>query len=909
MNHISKLFTNHIAQELITEFNAEMRSAQEVLLIFPFISKSIINKIERSIKYCQNHNIMIRIITTTFDDLAQFNDFNELERLVTTYNNILIHVEDNFEKRSERIHIKASIFSRPNHQSTVIIGSSNLTYRGMVTGREWNVKLEEPANKDVITKMINEFNHLWENNLINFNDQTARQALLAKIARNQEQQIVGMFGTNETEFETIKKYLYDYQQKIIDHLEYRRGRGKNKHLVIMATGTGKTVIGAFDYLKQCQRHKRRLKILFLAHQREIVEQALKTFRTVLQDNTFGLLMSEGKVPDKQDHLFATIQTMLNNLDQFDPNHFDYLIFDEAHHIAAVSFEKVFNYFQPREILGLTATPEREDGKSIKEYFDDEYAYELRVWSAINQGLLAAFDYYCIDDITTDLQGVDLSSDSQVFQKLNTPARNDLLFNTIEKYLGVYAHPTALIFCVTTEHAKIIANFLQSKNLRAAYLTSEVSDQRTTILHQFKTGRINYLCVVNMFNEGLDVPEIDTIILLRPTNSRTVYLQQLGRGLRKTARKGKLEVYDLISNIDSKYDLTIGIKNLFDPNLTSIKSLTQQAGLPYNCTITLEKKAQELILNNLKKWYHHKNRLQPQIEEYYQKYQDEGLSRLLVDVEMSIYQFYNHINDFYLRLANNYRKYSPGQNDLQRNQNLLKQFLFLDSYEIVNYFYLRLAQKLSPGEINLEYDNLLVTSLLYEVTSHSVFEKLLPNYQKEVDLVQRIIDNNQMIVRELLIILKYKLEHETLLKTAGGANNLLLKQCTFTVKQVLAIIGRTNFLLNRGALRIIAFQAGYLTFDNHYQVILADEDGQGYGKLTGYDDQQQKFYWSVPEKMTINHKIVKDMENKEIKKYLFLQNKINLSYPNLKLKLYRYIGIGSFEQLLDSKYLTGQFAVI
>lgn len=171
---------------------------------------------------------------------------------------------------------------------------------------------------------------------------------------------------------------------------------------------------------------------------------------------------------------------------------------------------------------------------------------------------------------------------------------------LEKYIGLYAKPTALIFCVTTAHAKIVATFLRGNHLRADYLTSENREQRTRILHEFKIGRINYLCVVNMFNEGIDVPEINTIILLRPTNSKTVYLQQLGRGLRKTELKHRLEVYDLISNIDSKYDITIGIKNLYDPKLTSIKGLLANEGLPYNCTITLEQRSQKIILNNLRK---------------------------------------------------------------------------------------------------------------------------------------------------------------------------------------------------------------------------------------------------------------------------------------------------------------------
>ncbi|WHQ37561.1 DEAD/DEAH box helicase [Spiroplasma sp. SV19] len=885
-----------------------MQTADEVCFVFPFISKAIINKIEGSIKYCCLNKIPIRIITTTFDDLAEYNNLLELARLIATYDNIQIKVEDNLEKRSERIHIKASIFKRFHGISTAIIGSSNLTYKGMVTGREWNIKLTTNNNHSLVTEIITEFEQLWNEVLVDFNDEVARNHLLERISQNQSTRIATMFNNTPTEFLTIRKYLYDFQKDIVAKLQYRRQLGKNAHLVIMATGTGKTVVAAFDYFYQLQRRAGQpLKMLFLAHQKEILDQALQTFRGVLMDKNFGEVMYEGKTSANNVHLFATIQTMANKLSQFKRNHFDVIIFDEAHHIAAATFDQVFNYFQPQQVLGLTATPEREDGKSIKKYFADEYAAELRLWDAINQRLLCPFDYYCIDDNTVDLTGVDLNADSELFKKLNTKARNNLLLKMIEKYLGLYARPTALIFCVTTEHAKIIATFLQANHLRADYLTSENREQRTRILHEFKIGRINYLCVVNMFNEGIDVPEINTIILLRPTNSKTIFLQQLGRGLRKTELKNRLEVYDLISNIDSKYDITIGIKNLYDPKLTSIKGILANEGLPYNCTITLEKRSEKVILNNLRKWYDNRARIKSHIREYYQKYENEGLAHLLHDYDLSLYQFYNYVNDFYVKIGRNIERYQIDENNTNRNKNLLKQFLFLDSYNLINYFILRLKQKLSNKEINLDYDNLLITSLLYEVTSMTVFTELFPDYQTIPDLVTYFINHHQLIVEELLIILQYKLEHETL-KMHSEQTNPLLKGITYTVKQVLSVIGRTNFLLTRGELRIIAFQAGYLTFDKVKQVILADEDGTGYGKLTKYLPDEQVFYWSIPETMTLANKLVKDIQNNDIAKYLFLQNKINTKWSNLGLKLYCFIGFGHYETMLTENYLTAKFFV-
>lgn len=215
-------------------------------------------------------------------------------------------------------------------------------------------------------------------------------------------------------------------------------------------------------------------------------------------------------------------------------------------------------------------------------------------------MLAKFDYYCIDDIQSNLAGVDLSNDQQVFKALNNDTRNQLLFDMIKNYIGVYHQPLALVFCINIEHAEIISNFLNQKGLKAAYLTSKTNHVRHKIISDFKKRKINYLCVVNMFNEGIDVPEIDSIILLRPTNSKTIFLQQLGRGLRKTINKNKLAVYDLIANIDQKYDITIGIKNLYH-NQATLKHkdiFAQGFSLPEGCTINLEAKSKEIILNNL-----------------------------------------------------------------------------------------------------------------------------------------------------------------------------------------------------------------------------------------------------------------------------------------------------------------------
>ena len=903
------LFTNQNAQELINELNKEIRTADEVNFIFPFISKAILNKIEASIAIANKCQTKIRLITTTFDNMAAFVNLEELTRLVITYDNFEIRVEDNLEKRSERIHIKTSIFRRKSGFGTAIIGSSNLTYRGMVRGREWNIKVNEFANPKLYEQLLIEYETIWTDRLVNFNNPMERADLLNRIHLAQEEIINNQFNQT-TEFLTTRKYLYDFQKEIVNKLKKRRKQGKNKHLIIMATGTGKTVVSAFDYKNQIKENNNiKPTILFLAHQKEIIDQALLTFQSVLRDKSFGEVLYEQMTYQNNYYLFATIQTIHNRLSDFDPQHFDIIIFDEAHHIASKTFDRVFNYFKPKQLLGLTATPERTDGKTILKYFDNEFASELRLWDAVNQRLLCPFDYYCIDDPTSDLTGVDLNNDEALFQKLNTTSRNELLYQMINKYLGHYAKPMCVIFCITTEHARIVTKFLTKKGLKASYLTSEVNSNRTAILNDFKKMRINYLCVVNMFNEGIDVPEIDTIIMLRPTNSKTIYLQQLGRGLRKTDHKSRLEVYDLITNVDKKYDLTLGIKNLFANNLTSRKMISENQGLPYGCTITLEKRSQEIILRNLRKWYDNKNRIRLQVREFYQKYGPEGLYKILETYEMSLLEFYNILNDFYLKVAQNITLYNKNENDHQRNKNIFKQFLFLNSYDIVWYFYHRLKQSLPPNQYQHCYDNLLMCSLLYEVTSMNAYEGIFPNYQEIEDLIDYFIEHNQLIVNELLLILKYKLDHEVLIaRESHQQDSLLYGNWTFTVRQALCIIERTNFIPSK-PLRIIAFQAGHLTFDETKLVILADTEVINYGKLTKYDFTTKEYWWSLPEQMKINNKLVKDIQNPNITKYLFLQNKINHPYSNLKLKLYDFIGIGKYLKMVNSDILTAEFSLI
>lgn len=905
------LFTNNNEQNLIEQLNKEIITSDAVAFVYPFISKAMINKLRSSFNYALQHNIAITFITTTFDDQALFVNLYELEQLIKQFPNIKIRIEDNSSLSSERIHIKAAIFQRASGFSSAIIGSSNLTMPGMQFGREWNLRINQFDNPSLYQKVYQEYQNLWNDNLIDFNDDKTRWHLFRRI----KYQTVNTQEDNHIQL--VNYILYDFQIAILEKLTFRRKINKNKHLIVMATGTGKTVVSAFDYLKQVKNNRgKKPRVLFLAHQKEIIDQSLLTFRKVLNDLNFADILNVAKHNFDGNYLFATIQTVYRHLNKFHREQFDLIIVDEAHHIAAKTFDKVFNYFQPKEVIGLTATPEREDNKSILPYFDNEFAYELRLWDAINQRLLSKFDYYCIDDINSNLIGIDLSNDQQVFKALNTKTRNQLLLDVIKNYIGIYHQPLTLVFCINMEHAKIVSNYLKQQGLKADYLTSENNHLRTKILSDFKKRNINYLCVVNMFNEGIDIPEIDTIILLRPTNSKTIFLQQLGRGLRKTPTKNKLSVYDLIANIDKKYDITIGIKNLYHNQATLNQKDIFEKGfsLPDGCTINLETRSREIILKNLQSWYQVPKRMYQIVRDYYQQYQMQGLVKIINDYDLNLALFYQYLDNFYLKVAlstnntNTSLEYQEHQNQSTRNSNILKQFIFLNDYHIINYFYLRLKDDLSKFKINYYYDNLLIASLFPEATSMKVFNQVFKGYSN--DLISDFIKHHTLIVSELIMVLEYKLNYETLLINEGELQEypLLIKNVTYTVRQALVAINRLNFLKQLGPLKVIAFQAGHLTFEETKSVVFADIDAANYGKLTSYDKINKEFYWSIPETKNIKSKLVKDLQSTDIIKFLFLDNKVNKNYDNLSLKLYDFIGIGQYLEILNDQYITIKFKI-
>ena len=367
------------------------------------------------------------------------------------------------------------------------------------------------------------------------------------------------------------------------------------------------MIAALDFKRFLEQHNGHARLLFVAHREEILKQSLSTFRMVLGDYNFGeLWYGQNATPLSYAHVFASKDIINNRIDglQLSDDYYDYIVIDEVHHVAANSYRKIIAKFKPKILLGLTATPERMDGKDITQDFDGHISAEIRLDTALNNELQSPFHYYGITDCV-DLRKVSWKQghyDVAELTRLYTSndLRATLIINKLKEYLPDEHKVKALCFCVSQEHAKFMAAKFTLSRLRSASLTSENAYARTPLYNDLKTGRINYLFVVDMFNEGVDIPEIDTVLFLRPTESLTIFLQQFGRGLRKTKGKDFVTVLDFVGECRTEFNYTDRFRAIIGRSSMSVAEEINHdfPHLPLNCQISLEPKAKEYVLANI-----------------------------------------------------------------------------------------------------------------------------------------------------------------------------------------------------------------------------------------------------------------------------------------------------------------------
>ena len=615
---VSNLFTGGNSKiSLGEEIRREIASADEICFIVSFLKLSGVRIILDDLrKFCHEGNKKLRIITTTYCAATEAKAILQLSELPNTE----IHISYNTD--IERLHAKSYIFLRNSGLNTAYIGSSNLSKSAQTEGLEWNVRVTSVENPHIIKNALATFDMYW--NSPNFED--FRIGGIEKFNKELRRNII---HPNSTEFKYQRYTLLPHQKQILDQLHVEREEHNNfNNLVVAATGTGKTVISAFDYLDFCHKHPNS-KILFTAHREEILRQSLNTYRSVLGDANFGSLWVGGYSPQEDsefEHLFVSISMFNSRFDDFfsklGATFYDYIVIDEAHHSQADSYRKLFQHFKPQILLGLTATPERMDGRDLRPDFGGRISAEIRLPQALQAGLLTPFQYLCVTD-NVDLSNDDLWSGQKYnIDKLDSVLCNaervDNIVKALHRYLADEYTCRALCFCVNKHHADYMASHLSKYGFNAHSLTSDTPiDQRKQLAQQLRDGSIHYLCVVDIFNEGVDIPEIDTVLFLRPTESLTIFLQQLGRGLRLSVGKTELTVLDFVAQANKKYEFANRFRAL---SLHPEKNIATQVKdgftlLPTGCNIIMEKKARQYILDNIQNAIYNKNRLVREINSY------------------------------------------------------------------------------------------------------------------------------------------------------------------------------------------------------------------------------------------------------------------------------------------------------
>ena len=464
-----------------------------------------------------------------------------------------------------RLHAKAWRFHRNSGFSTVYIGSSNLTHTAQATGLEWNVRASQRLNPDLIDAFDRTFETYWQDP--HFEDFDPKRFTEATQTIARDDSILTPF--------TIEPY--PFQRQMLDQLQLERDRGHRNNLIVAATGTGKTVVAALDY-RRLRNTEDRARLLFVAHRSEILEQSQAIFRHALNDGSFGEQWVAGRRPARWEHVFASIQSLAAaDVSNLDPERFDIVIVDEFHHAAAATYEALLDHVRPRYLLGLTATPERADGLDILRWFDGRIAVELRLWDALEQGLLSPFHYFGVHD-QQDLSqitwrrgtGYDINELTGLYT--GSQAWISHVIGAVQDKVADPMKMRALGFCVSIWHAEYMAEQFQEAGISAYAITSDSSNQeRESKLAALRRGEVQVLFTVDIFNEGVDVPAVDVVLMLRPTDSATIFLQQLGRGLRRTDDKDVLTVLDFVGHQHRQFRFDLKFRALLGRTRRELES--------------------------------------------------------------------------------------------------------------------------------------------------------------------------------------------------------------------------------------------------------------------------------------------------------------------------------------------------
>ncbi|KHD44344.1 DUF3427 domain-containing protein [Streptococcus hongkongensis] len=566
---------------VLTDVQEELSNCIHFQFSVAFVTQSGIALIKSQLLDLANKNIRGEILISPYLD---FNDPLALLELLKLEN-----VKVRVSPEQIQLHSKFYLFDH-GYKQVLISGSSNLTGNALKKNYEWNIKLTSTDNSALIHTTRNEFKRVWDLST----DLTKEWIKLYKLRRQVPIPFVRIEEEQPVEF-TGKIFPNDMQKNALKGLNSVRDNGAQKALVISATGTGKTYLSAFD-VEQVNPER----VLFIVHREQILSKSLESYQRVLGfDSSDACIYRPGMDISGKKYIFAMIQTLSRpeHLFKFDPSLFDYILIDEVHKAGAASYKKVMEYFKPGFLLGMTATPERTDGQNIFELFDYNLAYEIRLQEALDNDLLCPFIYHGVSDILVDGE---LINENSSFSNLVSTERIKHILKKIDYYGHSGEKVKGLIFCSSKKEATELSNQFNINGLRSKALTGEDSAQvRNETVRELENGQLEYIFTVDIFNEGIDIPSINQVVMLRNTQSSIIFVQQLGRGLRKHYSKEFVTIIDFIGNYKNNYLIPIALFGDQSMNKDNYRREVREANLIKGLTtINFEEIAKEQIFKSI-----------------------------------------------------------------------------------------------------------------------------------------------------------------------------------------------------------------------------------------------------------------------------------------------------------------------
>lgn len=629
-----------IGSKVLSSIEGELCNCDEFMISVAFITKSGITPLLQILEELEKREIRGRILTT---DYLAFSEPEAL-KMLNGLNNVEVKMY-RANPGKEGFHTKGYIF-RHEQSFKIIVGSSNLTQSALTQNKEWNMQIFFMRNGEIAHDILLEFECLWAEAL----PLDSWIDTYTKIYEEQKKAAKSFRNRNVISFERYTLKPNRMQVAFVENLKKLREEGKTRALLISATGTGKTYASAFAL-----RDENPCRALFLVHREQIAKQAIASYKRVFGDTkSFGLLSGTSK-DFEADYLFATMQTMskTESLNRFSRDVFDTIIIDEVHRAGANSYQKIMSYFQPDFWLGMTASPERTDGFDIYDLFDHNIAYEIRLQQALEENLLCPFHYFGITDLEVDGETFNDNTGLRNFRSLVCDARVDYVIEKAKYYGYSGDRVKGLIFCSRKEEAKELSNQFNKRGYHTVFLSGDDSQERREecidqLISDDRQDRLDYILTVDIFNEGVDIPEINQVIMLRPTESPIVFIQQLGRGLRKAENKEYVVILDFIGNYTNNFMIPIALSGDRTYNKDTIRRYISNGSraIPGSSTIHFDEISKERIYSSIDQM----KGIKKIIRESYRnlKYQLGKIPRLV--------DFYNNGEVDPLLILENYKSY-------------------------------------------------------------------------------------------------------------------------------------------------------------------------------------------------------------------------------------------------------------